>query len=743
MRIGIVILFIFILATNGRIYGQSFVQLVEYADEKMVEGDYIEALDYYQRAMQFDSTSIEILWKYAEANRHFKNYKKAERYYKIVFNKESARVYPMSIFWLATMQHYNGKYARAVRSWKSAKKVYKRDRDSYLYLKSVQEMKSCLWAQKASRDTSRIDLESIGLPINSKDAELAPVLLEDRIIFTALKADSVKITEEVISNDYSLQLYQSERKAEAFSVPEPLKGTYEKGMHSANGTVSLDGKRFYFSRCDQNLNCKIYVGKIKDDKIVDIDSLGDIINYEDAITTMPHIASVDGRECLFFVSDRPHSFGGLDIWYAFIEDGNQFSLPQSLGEDINTPDDDITPFYDSENKKLYFSSSWHSGFGGHDIFSAQKREDDMTFESLHNLGLPINSSKNDTYFGIDSKDGDYYLSSNREGVNYAKNPTCCNDIFVVRKEEDPPSERFSNLEELNRKLPVTLYFHNDEPNPRTTDTVTHLSYKQTYDSYIDLLPKYKKEYSKGLIGDDAEEAKEDISDFFVEYVEQGLLDLEEFTRLLLIELNKGNSLVITIKGFASPLAKSDYNVNLTKRRIHSFVNYLEAYGSGEFKSYIDSKALTFVQIPYGEYTASTLISDNVNDQKNSVYNRKAGLERKIEIQSVTIDKDAGGKGIKFDKMIHDFGVVEKDMVMSSVFSLTNNTDSTISISNLINECRCITSEADTYIVEPGQSTKITVRFNSANQKGLVIRRVLILYDEGKKSQEIAITSEVK
>src|SRR5690606_14374971 len=122
----------------------------------------------------------------------------------------------------------------------------------------------------------------------------------------------------------------------------------------------------------------------------------------------------------------------------------------------------------------------------------------------------------------------------------------------------------------------------------------------------------------------------DIDDFFTQYVDQGVLDLQEFTRLLLIELDKGYDIEVTIKGFASPLAKTDYNVNLTKRRISSLLNYLRAYGNGEFIPYLDHTAanggsLTFIHIPFGEYTADTTISDNVNDQKNSVYSRRAAL----------------------------------------------------------------------------------------------------------------------
>jgi hypothetical protein len=105
------------------------------------------------------------------------------------------------------------------------------------------------------------------------------------------------------------------------------------------------------------------------------------------------------------------------------------------------------------------------------------------------------------------------------------------------------------------------------------------------------------------------------------------------------ELKKGAKINITVKGFASPLAKTDYNVNLTKRRISSLVNYLMHYDNGVFKPYLTNTApnggkVIFTQVPFGEYTANKLTSDNFHDQKNSVYSRSAAIERKIEIQSV-------------------------------------------------------------------------------------------------------------
>jgi len=747
--------FLFMLLLSGIFsrsftYAQSFVQYMEFADQKIIEGDYYYAIQYYQKAMEIDSNSVEVLWKYAEALRMYKDYPQAEYYFAKVYQKEASKIYPMSIFWLATMQHINGKYTESLESWKEAKKVYKKDREGYLYLKSQQEIKSCLWASKAVRDTTDYRLKHLPEPVNSKDAEFAPLFQNGKMYFTSLKADSINQVEELYTQEYSLQIYTADQQDSIFNNVTPLLDVQQKGMNSANGSFSPDGKRFYFSRCNSTYECKIFVGRVEGAKITDVDSLGDIINEEGYSSTMPHSTMIDGVEILLFCSTIKHNYGGLDIWYTVVtNDGNKYALPKNLGPAVNTMDDDITPFYDTITDKLYFSSSWYEGFGGQDVFATESVNKNMQFSAPVNLGIPINSSKNDTYLVKNYDDNQFYFSSNREGVNYAKNPTCCNDIFVAGLPKIiPPPSRFESLEDLNKKLPVVLYFHNDEPNPRSRDTTTGLNYMTTYREYVKLRPTYHKEYSAGLSGDEAEEAKEDIDDFFTQYVEQGVIDLQEFTRLLILELDKGYDIEITVKGFASPLAKTDYNVSLTKRRISSLVNYLREYNGGVFAPYLNGTAsnggsLTFVQIPFGEYTADILISDNVNDQKNSVYSRKAALERKIEIQSVSlVKKDSIYAEMKFGKEIHDFGASQKGQILTYEFAFTNTGEDVLTIDKIESDCGCFTYVIDKMILQPGESTTIQVRLDTSTQSGLTVRRLTIYSNIKNATKVISVTTEV-
>ncbi len=176
------ILIVMTLGISPIASGQSFIQMMDFADEKMMEGDYYYAISYYRQAMEYDSNSVEVLWKMAEAQRRYKDYATAEFYYEKVYAKENGLIYPKSIFWLATMEQYNGKYEESLEHWKSCKKVFKRKKKSYEYKKSQQSIRSCLWAMKAIVDTTDIISKPLPPPICTDDAELAPVIYENRLM---------------------------------------------------------------------------------------------------------------------------------------------------------------------------------------------------------------------------------------------------------------------------------------------------------------------------------------------------------------------------------------------------------------------------------------------------------------------------------------------------------------------------------------------------------------------------------
>ena len=430
----------------------------------------------------------------------------------------------------------------------------------------------------------------------------------------------------------------------------------------------------------------------------------------------PYAAIINNKEYLFFSSNQKGTLGGLDIWYGELKNGKVSNI-KNAGKAINSLDNEISPYYNDSTNELYFSSEWHFGLGGMDIFKS--KNENFKFGKPENIKPPYNSPANDMYFKMADNKQKAALASNRLGSYFAKGPTCCNDIYLIEYPTEPQdTSPYKSLIDLNKYLPVTLYFHNDRPNPNTTDTITDLNYLTTYNRYTDMLGKYKKEYGNGLNVVQKEKSNLDMENFFYNKVDKGVEDLKIFTELLYKELEKGLKVEATVQGYASPLAKTDYNVNLTFRRVSSMVNFMKEWNNGVLKPYFNGTAtnggsLSIIKIPFGEYTANQTISDNPNDKKNSVYSIGAASERKIEIQSVQLAKtDSIYAEMHFDKEIYDFGKVSKTDSLSYTFKFKNIGNKDLSIKDLEYDSNIISIEFDnSNSYRPNDSGEITIKVN--------------------------------
>lgn len=726
-------------------FGQKEVNaLLKAGREQFLKGDYVYSLSYYEKALQLDSNTVDILWEYAETLRAYKDYRKAEFYYGKVYDKEGTKMFPYSLLYLGLMQKQNGNYQNALKTFKEAVRKYSNDKKGYLYLKAKKEVESTSWAIKNENLEDHVRIDLLPNEVNTPNSEFGHIIHDNQLYFSSLRGDSISPNEEVYATTYKTKIYTSELKDSSYQKDTLLQVASFDKLSSGNGTFSLDGKRFYFSICNDNgykYQCKIAVSYVDNGVFSEVDTLGDFINEPNTNTTMPRIANLDGREVLFFSSDR-NSKEKMNLYYSFITNGNQFGPVLSFDKG-NSIDNEITPFWDNVNQRLYFSSDWHNGFGGYDVFYS--KYEGQKFSEPINTGKPTNSSANDNYFF--KYNDSSYVSSNRIGVNFSKNPTCCSDIFVMYSPIRYVKTTKETLVDLNKRLPVTLYFHNDWPNPKTTTPTTSINYIDNYHDYRALLPLYKTEYSKGLDSIKGREAKEDIENFFIQYVDQGVKDLELFRDLMLVELDKGISLELTIKGFASPLAKTDYNVNLTKRRINSLKNYLAHYDNGVFKKYLDGTAqngaiVKFKEVPFGEYTSDTLVSDNFYDVQNSVYSIGASRERKIEIQSVSIISKDSANVIDTDMPIRHLGKVKKGEKVVAVFKITNVSDKEVNFQTEETECSCIKVNYSNYSLKPKEIADVEILLNTTALTGNTVQAVYLKTIESNLKEKIVITAEI-
>ena len=335
----------------------------------------------------------------------------------------------------------------------------------------------------------------------------------------------------------------------------------------------------------------------------------------------------------------------MDIWYCERDAKGNYGKPVNAGDRINTPDDEVTPWFVSEKNLLFFSSTYHKGLGGFDIFRSEYKNNE--FSSPENAGYPINSSYNDVYYSTNKGASRVYLSSNRVGSFFENKINCCNDIYRFSFDtSSAPVQQIDSMgitkEQLKLLVPLTLYFHNDEPDPKTKNSSTTRNYESTYNEYKALAPLYLKSFSEDLKGKNKELAVNKIENFFSDSLDAGIEGLRQFSDLLEKVLKNGETVKITMKGYCSPLASTDYNIILAKRRISSLRNYFTETKNGLFVKYINNQTegqgkIIFEDVDVGELKA-TKASDDYKDKRNSVYSPFAASERKIQIIAVSYGK---------------------------------------------------------------------------------------------------------
>ena len=641
------LLFVFcFLFLNPSVFAQKkYKTLIEDGDKAFVDRDFFGASIYYNNAILIDSSEISLQYKYAEASRLNYDFDIAEHWYNKVYKVDrQGKQFPECSFWIATLLKNKGKYKEAQKLFKAFAVKNKRKKDDYLVKKANQEAVACDFALllKASPDLT-INVIHLDSNVNSKVSEYAPIQVDSLLYFSSLRNSKDKDRDKKNNINYNKLYTAIQKDSVKWLMASELDTLFNKNkIHNANTAFNVDYTKVYITRCEQKnaqeFVCEILSSTFKNGHWSVLEKLPTQINQAGATNTQPAIGFLDDEEVLFFSSNRAGGEGGMDIWYSKINKDGDYASPINAGKKVNTLDDDITPFFCNSCKELFFSSTWHKGLGGFDIFKSEYKE--KSFGEAKNLGVPVNSNYNDIYFTINSKKTDAYISSNRKGSFFEEKESCCNDIwkFKIPKTEEPPVKDSVPvfLTQLKQLVPLTLYFHNDEPDRKTLATSTKKNYKKAYEDYSAMRDLYKKEYSKGAEGANIDRANNDIDALFEDSVDAGMQDLEKFAQLLVKVLKNNEQVTITMKGFCSPLASTDYNVNLAKRRIFSLRNYFMEYENGVIAGYVNNPdknkgSVVFTDVEIGELKARANVSDDYYDTKNSIYNPVAAFERKIQI----------------------------------------------------------------------------------------------------------------
>lgn len=418
-----------ILAAAGN--GQTMKAYLEAAEQALEQGNHYAALVYFDEALEFDTNRVDLLYKSAEAARSFNAYKIAAERYKKVIEKEKNAEYPLASFWRAVMLQRLGEYEEASMAFSMYLSEYGGD-DEYYSARATKEKEAVEWAIEGAPSPYReVNLEHLDGSVNTPYSEFGALATEEIMYFSSLrytKEDDDRYPKRTVS-----KILKKEK-----DDPEgtPIEGGLnETNLHTAHTSFSMDGTRMYYTLCDyktdDSILCKIYLRRIDEDGILgEAIALPDYINVEGFTATQPNIGYDPflNKEVLFYVSDKDGGRGKNDIYYSVIDGSGNFAQPINL-ESVNTPEDDISPFYHKKTKTLFFSSEGYFGYGGFDVFCV--KQTDAGWGKVENISTPINSSFHDVYFTLSDDQKTGYFSSNRLGSMYLdeEQEACCFDVY--------------------------------------------------------------------------------------------------------------------------------------------------------------------------------------------------------------------------------------------------------------------------------------------------------------------------
>lgn len=400
-----------------------------------------------------------------------------------------------------------------------------------------------------------------------------------------------------------------EEKQENDSTSTPKAGSIEMGACC----FTADGRTMYFTySCPvngQDLGAKIYVSNRASGEWGEPQ---EVKLFRDSSITVGHPALCATGDTLYFASDAPGGFGGKDIWFAE-QDGDGWGVPQNMGSKVNTSGDEMYPCVHADGT-LYFASNGWPGYGGLDIFKIGRDS------VLLNMGNPFNSNQDD--FGItfagNTQNG--FFSSNRgskkgldqlysfwlpemeffvEGSVTDNNGTAISEGNIRLVGDDGTNQKLQIRRDGTYKIKLCkdvryamLCYARGYLNSRSELSTRELKDSKTYTQDFTLAP-----ISRPITMDN----------IFYEFGKWELTPASESGLQGLVKLlNDNPNITIELSAHTDMVGDSVRNVELSKKRAESVVNYL-------IKSGIEKERLT----PVGYGKNKPVVADKAIHQKYS------------------------------------------------------------------------------------------------------------------------------
>ncbi len=245
--------------------------------------------------------------------------------------------------------------------------------------------------------------------LNSKFSDYSPALYGNKVVFSSARPGKNSQKNFRTSQNYSdLYLASYNSKSHSWGNVQPFSDIFNTRKSEGVFTYSQATGKAYWMQCpENNVDCRLMMS-----------SAGHDGNWERAQEIRPagnkptgHPAIGNRGVVLYFVSDMAGGFGGKDIWKVTRISGDLWSMPVNLGAEVNTEFDELFPSI-SGDTLLFFASDRPESYGGLDIY-VSKIQGDKVLEPSH-PGYPFNTVRDD--FGVLLMNDGGLFTSNRNNI---------------------------------------------------------------------------------------------------------------------------------------------------------------------------------------------------------------------------------------------------------------------------------------------------------------------------------------
>lgn len=402
---------------------------LEQADEAYKNKQFANAAAMYDIVYRDKTTArslkSEIAFKAGEAYRNYENYDKALRSYEKALDRDPNNA--QALYMQGVILQKQGEYKKAIKVFNDYLKIYPGDKDA------LAKRRGCELALGWKDDCTRYNVENFKVA-NSRDNEYCPMIGDKKdasLFFTSDRNPNPKKKERIytwtgngFSDIWILEEQKQRRRRRGSANTEKKWGRPEileapPNTKANDGTVTFNRRynEMYYTICNGGDNkspgCKIYVSK----KFGAGWGEPEVLSFcaDDSTASYGHpTISADGDK-LYFSSNRAGGYGGHDIWVVnFIRRGRTWSDPVNLGPLVNTAKNEMFPYLNETDNKLYFSSNGHPGFGGLDMFTTEGSGEEWSIPE--NLSIPMNSGGDDFGITFDNNNNLHgFFTSDREG----------------------------------------------------------------------------------------------------------------------------------------------------------------------------------------------------------------------------------------------------------------------------------------------------------------------------------------